>query len=204
MAQIVEGTRRLVLKLGYSQLGRKAVFSALGAISQKAAALHAESWRDILIVEEGAVVDDVGERSLVRKTPLFEHRVEADEAFLPGLHRPVKMVDAIVKTSEVLNRMSTFDLEFLHLQWSCPAQLHLIKWRTGVILDGVLAMGDRTRLIGIQIDLQRHLGDLGLWHRLETEQRLFRVGGIAFLVLDGLVGIENAGVVVDIGTAWPP
>ena len=68
----------------------------------------------------------------------------------------------------------------------------------GLVLDDVAPPRHDSRFVGIEVDVQRDVGDLRLRHLLERKQGLLILRLPPLAVLKGAVLVQDVGVVVDV------
>ncbi len=198
MAQETIGARAVVLELGGAQLRRHEVIAApLHRIGQKEVLVHAERRRDVAIVDEGAVIDDVGLVAAVLEALLLQHRAEHDPLRLTGRERLVEGVDHIVEIVVALLHMRARDRERLHLEPLRPAHMHLAERLALAVDDRIAAVCHDARLVRIDRHVEHHVGDLGRGQGVIFVERLLVIRRPAVVVDGRLIVVQDLDVVVD-------
>ena len=76
------------------------MLAALATIREQHVLPHADHWRDLNVIEEGAVIDDACQRSAIREAALFQQRGKANLSFFAGLHRCGESMNAVIEFLE--------------------------------------------------------------------------------------------------------
>ena len=184
-----------------AQIGRQSVLAALRAIGEEHVAGHADARGDLVVVEEGAIVDDAGERRSVREPLFFEGRGEAESDLVAGRHGLRQLVDAVMEAGPLLVDHRSFQLQAVHAGALLPADVDGRDGLLRAVLQHESASRHGPHLLREQRHVQRDGGDARLREALEGEELLLHVRDPRLPLRGGDIGVANIGVEEDEGPA---
>ena len=198
IAQIVALQRRLVAQRWQAAFGNEAIFTALGAILQKAILAHADLRHEIAVVHEAAVGDEIGVLTTRREAGLFTGDGEIHRQLRARRQRPIETVDAIF-VLRIVHRQAGArhgDARDLALDRTQP-HMQVRQRRPGVVHQAHLPLRLHAALFRPQIDPQLHIGGGGLFQAKIARIAFFIFGLPRLIVVAGAIVVQHVGVVPD-------
>ena len=209
--EVVEPAGALILELCRPAILRQPVLAALRATVQGVLAVEPERRRDLQVIEERPVRDHPGLVVRIPEPPLLAHRLKADLAARARGQWCVERIDPVVHVRKLAREASARNLERPHLEFAhrdrtderlhlnrvWPRHVHFAERRTRAVLDRVGASRDNPRLLGKDVDREGHVRDARLRCGCKFGQRLLMRRQPPFTIKEGLILVEDIGVVVN-------
>ena len=146
LTDIIVARRRHVLELGRAQLGRQALPPPLGTVAEQFLPVHADDRREVEIVGERAVLDDIG-----RRLPRAKPRRQSCELKASAAARPARAAcrsgDAVAELLVVGHEPGAGNRASAKRCRVALADVDVADRRAGLVHEVVAAAGDQPALL---------------------------------------------------------